>query len=392
MTVFLVAGAYLFAGSQVTASRNRIDREKITAKALAQAKDALIGYAVAYSASHAGDVNGYLPCPDNSGTGIGGAGAAEGSCGNKNVSSIGRLPWKTLDLSALRDGSGECLWYAVSGTYKNNPDSDFMDWDNQGLFQALASDGTSILADQAVAVIFSPGFAMGSQRHLPASGTAICGGNYTPSNYLDNDTIHHVDNASVSSVANAVTKFIQGPVIDASGNTVVNDGLIYITREDIFNALKKRTDFPSFVDNSLLNAASSCLSPSLPQPVTIDFDNMTETAGSSVGNLVTGRIPMSSCTDKAVRAWRDNLLYAICSSGTACMKVNGLNCTGILIFAGERDVLVSQKRETNAEKNDWANYLEGRVYDAFANGQKNFSGATNFDSASPSADVLACIP
>ena len=34
---------------------------------------------------------------------------------------MGRLPWKTLGLDALKAGPGECLWYAVSGTYKNSP-------------------------------------------------------------------------------------------------------------------------------------------------------------------------------------------------------------------------------------------------------------------------------
>jgi hypothetical protein len=33
---------------------------------------------------------------------------------------MGRLPRKTPGLDALKDGSGECLWYAVSGTYKNS--------------------------------------------------------------------------------------------------------------------------------------------------------------------------------------------------------------------------------------------------------------------------------
>jgi hypothetical protein len=389
MTVLLVAGTYLFVSS-TDISRNTVEREKITARALAQAKDALIGYAITYADMHAGNVGGYLPCPDLSGTDIGGEGAAAGVCRSKNVSQIGRLPWKTLDLPVLRDGSGECLWYAVSGTYKNNPDSDFMDWDNTGLFQVMSSDGTTILADQAVAVVFSPGFALGSQKRLSVSGTARCGGNYTASNYLDNDTVHNINNALVSSTANAVTKFIQGPVVDASGRTIVDDSMIVVTRQDIFNALKKRRDFSSFVDNSLLNAASTCLSTSLPPPVTINFDNMTETAGSSVGNLVTGRIPLASCADIAVRKWRDNLLYATCSSGTACLKVNSSNCSGMLIFAGERDA--SQSRKTDAQKNDWSNYLEGHVYDAFANGRKNFSGDTNFDAGSPSADVLACIP
>ena len=394
MTILLVSGAYFFLGS-ASIARNAIERDRITARALAQAKDALIGYAVTYAASHAGMVNGYLPCPDLSGTAVGGEGGAEGNCGARNVSAIGKLPWKTLDLPPLKDGSGECLWYAVSGTYKNSPDSYFMDWDSDGLFQVMASDGVSFLAgstpgNRAVAVVFAPGIAKGAQRRIAASATPSCGGNYMPANYLDNDTVHGIDNAAVSAIANAVARFILGPVRDAFGNTIVNDRLITVTREDIFNALKKRSDFADFVDTSLLNTASSCLSGTLPAPITINFDTMSETAGSSVGDLVTGRIPFLACTDNAVRKWRDNLLYATCAPGTQCLKVNGSDCSGIVIFAGERNA--SQNRDTNAQKNDWSNYLEGDVYTAFTAGSAAFSGNSAYSAISPASDVLACLP
>ena len=92
-------------------------RQQQTADALARAKDALIGYAANYRDDHPDQVFGYLPCPDMNG--IAGEGIANPACGTEDVTVIGRLPWKSLELPPLRDGDGECLWYAVSGNFKN---------------------------------------------------------------------------------------------------------------------------------------------------------------------------------------------------------------------------------------------------------------------------------
>lgn len=127
--------------------------------ALSKAREALLGYAATYRDSHPNEVFGYLPCPD-----MGGAGNVEGeaqtACGGADVTVIGRLPWKTLDLPPLRDASGECLWYAVSGNFKNNPKTaDLMNRDTNGLIEVMAADGTSFVAgalarQRAVAVVF----------------------------------------------------------------------------------------------------------------------------------------------------------------------------------------------------------------------------------------------
>ena len=169
-TIFaLVAGLNRSAGDLARA------RDLRTYAALAQAKAALIAYALTYKDTHDNDpiyyVPGYLPCPDQGG---GTEGAAAGSCGASLVSAIGKLPWKTLGLDAIGDGSGECLWYAVSGTYKNNPNgvsgstttSNMMNWDTNGQFDVMDTNGTSFLTGatsdtNAVAVIIAPGAAIG---------------------------------------------------------------------------------------------------------------------------------------------------------------------------------------------------------------------------------------
>ena len=401
MLVILILGAAALLLNSLSSSTLRLERDNQTANALVQSKEALIGYAITYGDTHS-NVNGFLPCPDQ-GQNNTADGDGNGSCAAKNINSIGKLPWKTLGLSPLKDGNGECFWYAVSGTFKNNPDTDLMNWDNNGLFQIMAPDGISFLAgssavNQAVAVIFSPGPPIGTQSRTPATNTPSCGGNYIPSNYLENDTIHSINNATVTTTANAVTQFISGQVKDSSGNEIVNDRLLIITRDEIFNAIKKRNDFGSFIAPSLINKAIACLGlATLPNPKSIDFNTMNESVGVSQGmgmnQLITGRISTTNCTGSSnnpVQKWRDNLAYAKCSSGQ-CLKVNGAQCRGAIIFAGERST--SQNRISNTQKNDWSNYLEGDALNIFTSGAIQITGApTTYNPASPSTDIWGCIP
>ena len=383
--ITMAAAAFAIKMLNNSGANTQIARDKITAAALAQAKEALIGYAITYAETQPGNVDGYLPCPDSSGTAFGGEGAAEGTCSTKNISAIGRLPWKTLDLPVLRGGDNECLWYAVSGTYKNNPKTNLMNWDNNGQFQVYASDGITLLTptnDQAVAVIFSPGTAVPGQDR---SGTTapVCAGNYTSSNYLD--TVGTINNASISNTAGANSQFRIG---DPALNT--SDRLVYITKQDIWNAIKKRNDFGAFI-SSLLSTSTSNLS-LLPAPVAINFNNtpLTEVSVSTpTGNLIIGRVPQVSLPSP-LDNWQDNLLYAICSSGTSCQTVNGISCRGVVIFSGERSA--TQTRITNTDKNTWSNYLEDNNFIAFTSGGTTFSGASSYSATSTSADILACIP
>jgi type II secretory pathway pseudopilin PulG len=384
MLIILVVGIATVLVNSLTSSTVKTARQEKTAAALAQARDALIGYAITYGDTHTTppEVHGYLPCPDTS---SGSEGVAVSSCGVPDVNSIGKLPWATLDLSALRDGDGECLWYAVSGTYKSAQKTSLMNWDTNGLLQAFSSDGTLLTQpdNRVVAVIFAPGAAQSGQDR---SGTTfpVCGGNYTATNYLDNDTVHNINNTDI-----ATGKFIQG----TSGGSV-NDQMLFITRQDIWNAIKKRNDFGTFV-STLLSAATACLS-SYPNPVTINFDTMNETpVTTAVGSLYIGRIPSSALTscvnNNLVTQWRDNLLYANCTS-SGCLGSNN----GSVIFAGEKNAALSQQRITNADKNNWSNYLEdtsSTVLTAFTTGNAAaFPAASSYSSGSPSTDVLAYIP
>jgi len=249
--------------------------------ALAQAREALIGYAATYRDLHPNETFGYLPCPDR-GTGV--EGQAQSACGGADVTVIGRLPWKTLDLPPLRDASGECLWYAVSGNFKYNPKTaDLMNSDSNGLIEVMAPDGTSFVAgalprQRAVAVVFSAGAILpGQDRALATTNPpTVCGGGkhyssgpdtdkYDPANYLDTDIASGIDNAAASTTANALSRFIAAEHADrtAAANDAFNDLLMPIFPDDIFaRHLDKRADMESALTDpltGLLRRSADCL-------------------------------------------------------------------------------------------------------------------------------------
>lgn len=213
-------------------------RKQLTALALARAKEALIGYAVSYADTHPLEpVPGYLPCPDVSGRN--GEGSSS-TCGKAGANSIGRLPWKTLDLPTLFDGQHDCLWYAVSGNYKNNPKyGGSMNWDTPAQLHVFDSHGNELQAGEVVAVVISPGLPLPGNSDRGGTGALpTCGGNYTASAYLDIDTIHAINHSDA-----AAGKFIlPHEHRDARGNITLqtNDQFVFITRQDIWSAIEKR--------------------------------------------------------------------------------------------------------------------------------------------------------
>lgn len=216
LVILVVAGSavfYSFAGP----TNSAIERDKITAAALAQAKTALIGYA-------ASDPNqpGVLPCPDRDNDG-----SADAPCGATGVTAIGRLPWKTLGLSALRDGSGECLWYAVSANFKNSGTSgpSMVNSDSSGTLIVNNTDGTPLYSGSSavLAIVFAPNGALPDQgQDRSPSSTAVCGGNTTVANYLENGN----QNGAVTDI------FVSGQV-----TSTFNDELLPITSEALFSVV-----------------------------------------------------------------------------------------------------------------------------------------------------------
>ena len=116
LMALLTMGVLYFLTVQLEALSLYQKESKGESDSLAQAREALLAYTATYRDTHPDEVFGYLPCPDAVGNG-----QAAASCGSAGDASIGLLPYKTLGLPDLRDSSGVCLWYAVAGSFKNNP-------------------------------------------------------------------------------------------------------------------------------------------------------------------------------------------------------------------------------------------------------------------------------
>ncbi len=245
----------------------QVENDQQTARVLAEAKAALLSYAVTYALNNPGEY-GFLPCPDLSVTAIK-EGGADGSCGSKDENTIGRLPWRTLGLPALRDGAGECLWYAVSGYYKaaGSAKTDMLNEDTNGLFSIYDSTGNLVSGsnpeDRVVAIIIAPGKRLSIQNSDRTDlatgtpqGTETCGGNYTAASYLEgNGTI---DNATLSGTADTVDSFINASASSKNDSTPFNDQIITITREEIWEIIRTQTGFDTAMSN-LTQQAAQCM-------------------------------------------------------------------------------------------------------------------------------------
>ena len=196
LLVFLAGASWMLAQSGSMEGRNQVN--KVTASAMAQAKEALIGRA-------ATDVNrpGSLPCPDTNNDGV-----AELFAGVNCPAYIGRLPWKTLDLPELLDGNGNRLWYALSSGLRDRDEAQPIN-PSTVLQITLDSSPPSIAA-----IIFSSGPPLPSQIGRPSNAIA---------DYLDGSN-NDGDNSYVS-----------GPP-----SAAFNDKTLVITREDIFRTVNQR--------------------------------------------------------------------------------------------------------------------------------------------------------
>lgn len=201
MLVFLILGVATYLVSSLNGRGVQNNRDEITAHALAQAKEALIGYAAT------ADTPGKLPCPENVlAIGFPSEGQEQPSCSN-SATVIGRLPWLTLKLGDLRDGNGDRLWYARSPGFYSSPI-------NSDTPAQLTIDGAS-----AVAIVFSAGTPMSGQSRpvpTPSSPPVV-------TQYLDLSN-NLGGNAFVST----------GPA------STFNDKLLFVSHDELFSIVEKR--------------------------------------------------------------------------------------------------------------------------------------------------------
>ena len=248
--VVLASVAAFYLMGQFGAKSQKQERQESRVESLAQAKKALIAYAVTYVDTHPGEM-GFLPCPDTDA--LSGLNTDEGhqdtQCGAANMNSIGRLPYRALELGPQKDDANECLWYAVSGYYKISVKTQMLNEDSNGMLEVYNASGFKIYGntaeDRVVALVIAPGLSLNQNRGIVDTNTEQCGGNYTASNYLDSGDAGAitVDNFNVSG-ADVVDDFIKA---GTNSNTLnpnpFNDLLVTITRDEIWNAVKRRNNY-----------------------------------------------------------------------------------------------------------------------------------------------------
>lgn len=267
-----------------------LEADRKTALALAQAKEALLGYA-------AKDTNlpGSLPCPDANDDGM--SNPIDDYTGVTCISPVGRLPWRTLGLPDLRDGYGERFWYAVSPVFSANSGTK-LNSTYSGQITTKDASGAIIhnasTTTGAVAIIIAPGGVLVRQGAAsPQNRTCIVGTTCNtqlvcnspfisvpkcnPINYLD--LTGSEDNQNF--VAGTTNGFIAGFIKDAAGNPIVNDRMITITARELFNVVTQRM-IREFVkkleDNGFVSPYPSSYPfpiapPPLPPPLDIWDDN-----------------------------------------------------------------------------------------------------------------------
>jgi hypothetical protein len=326
-----------------TPAKQSIERDKVTAAALAQAKAALIGFAAGIDLGTGASRPGDLPCPDmdNDGT-------ADTSCSG---GALGRLPWSRLGLQDLRDGDGERLWYAVSSNFKNNPrttctapsQTTCLNSDTRGTITVRNKEGTVIYNGNdawsshspsgVIAVVIAPGGVLQRQGAAsaqtrgctvgvdcdanelcttsPPTLTAKC----NPVNYLDNQT--GVEDNAAFTDGSGTDGFINGIVLDADGNQVVNDQLIVITWQDLMPPLERRVAKEAYNCMASYAAASNGRYPwaaSVSASASGDY--------SSAQGERFGRIPDSFAeTLVGLLAWPNAIVNLICGlTPSLCMS------------------------------------------------------------------------
>ena len=364
---------------QTSAASRQLRQDMQTAHALAVAREALIGFAATYRSKEHPDADfGYLPCPD-----LDGDGSSE-TCGTKDQTSVGRLPYLTLNLPDLRDGAGECLWYVVAGSVKNNPKPDVLNWDSSGRFRLHDGSGTAIAlpgdqAGLAAALVIAAGPPRAGQHR--SAGPARCGGDPEARN------IQHYVEALGATAGSGIIDVRPGT--DAS-----NDRVAPITTGDIHRQLKRRGSYGPYLQ-SLLQATAACLAKS-PLPAVV--------APEALGAVELGRLPpldrlSGPCRNAELRDatanWAEMMRYARCRDGSDCLAGSSGRCRGTLIFGGERGG--GQPRITPADRQSTANYLEAPTLAALAAGQLGVLPeriALPFASSDPAVttDVALCIP
>ncbi len=446
LAIMVAASAVLITRLSVSELRAaQIDR---TQAALGAARRALIAYAAVQPDMVFGK-GVVLPCPDfDDSLGLPEGVAHESDCGASGTTVIGRLPWRTLGIDPPRDGSSECLWYVVSGAFKDAgaASSTLSNPDTNGQLQLWGIEAGSVTegqqpSERIAAMVVAPMAALPGQGR-PVTNGRQCGDSFTASAYLDSDPMSGISNAILSGSPDVVDLL----AVAAGYSEVHNDRIAVITREDLAAATLDRPDQEPQM-RALGRAVAACIADyarhnaggpndrRLPWPAPLALADYRvdaqydDDAGASMSgriadvmddsNALTGNAvvrALSDCDSGAVPAWsagmrnlwsnwKDHFYYVVAESHvptavvpsvcTNCLTVNGSGqYAAVVMFGARRLEVIGQSRDAPPidpdTKRDVANYLEAANSLAFP-----YAGG-GFDFVSQPAgntfnDLLFCI-
>jgi type II secretory pathway pseudopilin PulG len=439
----LIAGILAFLLATLGPEAMEAWRARRTEGALAEAREALLGYAMRYRDSiDTAAVYGYLPLPDlgtsrnanadpNCHVGGNPANAPLEGCDAAHAAGIaydtdgigptviGRFPWRTLGTSPVRDGYGECLWLIISKPFgriaRSSPPPVLppMNWDTLGQLDVVVANGTAALTtslasahDRPVAIIFSPGIALPNQNRGVIGGDDVteCGGNYDVANYLDPDTAGALagvtnyfggstNNASGDTSALPKDMASQGPIFKASDNKfwpnacpsgsnctlASNDRGITLAPDALFGAIRKNGNF-RFHINSMLDRMAECLRDQMEAG---SFAPAPINGYTSPPGKSAGRLFDNTCYNATPPGyfahWQDMFFAAQPDSGTFSVTVDGLTQNCDGVLIFAGQRGSSQLRATDTERNTIANYLEGSNLAGLMGAGTGFSGQSQFN-------------
>lgn len=414
---------------------------------LSEAKAALLDFAVTRPDLSPGSPYSF-PCPDIDDSGGFSEGVAhEAACGVPGVSMIGRLPWKTLGIPALKDAASACLWYAVSGSHKmaGLSTAALINQDTNGQFRLINADTGSVVEglqpeDRPVAMVFAAMAPLASQTRPGFSTNVQCTPGVDPANYLDVDSVLGINNATLVGVADALNDL----AVVAGVRSDHNDVAITISGTEIARRIEQRQDH-IIAMRSLGLAVAACIADygaknpagvsdkRMPWPAPVSLSDYRPDASyddSSMGvyagrlanvvndsNIATGNAMsavLSGCSSATVPDWtpqqlarwqhfKDQFFYAVAASHSpssvvptscgTCLTVNGAGqYAAIVVFSNSRLSDLGQRRNAPPLDTDTkmspSNYLEG------LNAANITAGGGDFVSAPASTtfnDLLFCI-
>jgi len=450
MLLVIVTAASAVLVTKLQAGMVRNQRIADTHHSLALARQALLDYATSYADFFPGEAL-RLPCPDIDTTGPWLEGEAHSTaCGAPGVTVIGKFPWRTLGSMPYRDSSSTCLWYVVSGSYKDAAAATLpmINPDTNGQLQVYSVDSGLIISGSApqerpVAVLFAPMEPLSGQSR---SGVAVagqsCSNNYNASDFLDADGTLGISNALLTGNPYA----LEAVAITTDQSDSHNDRVITIDRQELANIAYERHDFGNNM-SALTEGIAACVAEygrsnsagatdkRLPWPAPLA---MTDYALDSFytdtnSGVFSGRLPdavddsatitgnsmsqlLGDCDPLLVaewdsthfalwQTWKDHFFYVVAdafqpsavipASCGDCLSVNGAGqYAAIVLFSGPRLDALGQVRDApplDADTRDVvSNYLEGSnaINHPYSGGVADYQSLPASDSFN---DIAYCI-